>query len=1014
MDTADPIEGLQGNERRHVTVLAVALIDLEGRAHGVDPELLQLWSREFEELVRTEVEERGGMLERISLGAAVCLFGAVISHEDDPERAVRAALAIVEGFTGDAANAVGPRFEVGAGVSTAETIVAGSSREGLGLVWGGLIDQAIGLQDVAGRGRVLVDEATRRATSRAVAYEDVAGHARVRSLREVPEPRAEWTELVGRYAELGLLRDSWSGVETTHRPRFVAVLGEAGVGKTRLVDEFVRGLGDAVVHRGRCLPYGEGITFWPLREIVRDAASIRPAAQPADARPALRALVERLGDSSDAELGDVKAALEELAGCAEVGAGEVPNRAQQEWAVIWLLTALAGERPRLLVLEDLHWAEAPLLELLDRVPEGASGPLMIVGTARPELAERWASLNGRQTGVVSLPPLSSSECDALLRSLMRNYDIDATNSIESLVDRAAGNPLFAEELVAMLDDAGPDGIASPAELLPESIERLIGSRLDLLGRTDRQLLGYATVLGMTFSATDLGVLAAGEVGTRLEELAQRDLIRPAGSFGASVWNFKHALVRDVAYARVPKAERVKLHAAVADLMVERDEVGLVELIAYHLEQSCLVARDLRSVTPPVDRAVAALRVAGDKAEWRDGPRDAARFYERALALAADDHADALVVKLRLGGVWNAFGDLQESEAILLRVASDAAAGARPDVEAAAELGLASVVRKQGRGTDARDHVRRAEALAEEAANLPLRIRAMYESANLHAWFDADEGAVEEMRRGLALAQTLDDAALAIRGLQWLGMLLFNVGRLSESADVLTRALGLARASDRRREDAQITAQLAWSKYYLGGLGEAERLALEATERLRRTGDSIVLSQSLLLLSFCARLGSDATAAEAFVREALQVSFGVTGSMRLEFHRCLIDLLVVQGRVREAREVAGQALDGIREQEPYAQTASMLIKARLAAAEGRRSEAEGRYRDAIRLLEEQRLPIDLGEARLAFARVLRHFGDDEAAKTVLLEGRSELERMGAELLLSQTDRELATITVARLT
>ena len=536
----------------------------------------------------------------------LAVFGVPATREDDPERAVRAALQACE--LGLAARA---------GVATGEAIVSG------GAATGAVLGTAERLQRAAARGATLADEATVHATRGAVDFESAppGWSARAAPPRRRPAPRP----LVGRTYELAALEALYARVVAERRPHLVTVVGHAGIGKSRLVDEF------GADHRGRCLPYGEGITYWALREILTRAAGIVLGDSAAVAADKLRALVEaRVGD----EVARVTAALAAGAGIVLPGPEreeESPESVAEEISLAWprLLTALA---PAVVVIEDLHWAETPLLELVEAIVGRCEGPLLLVATARPELAEArpgWGYRPGMSQ--IVLPPLSDTETRKLVDGLLPASDPELRLRVAR---KAEGNPFFAEELARHVESDVPGEI-------PNTVRALLAARIDALPAIERRVLRHASVVGRTFwppaLETDL------ELGPPLRALEARGFVVPRATSalpGHTELAFVHGLTREVAYHSIPRADRCRTHAAVARWIEAR--VGdrreeFVELLAYHYEAAARPA-DAALAWPdePDEReairaaALRALIDAGDAARRRMAIDQAVRFGDRAL------------------------------------------------------------------------------------------------------------------------------------------------------------------------------------------------------------------------------------------------------------------------------------------------------------------------------------------------------------------------------------------------
>jgi DNA-binding SARP family transcriptional activator/tetratricopeptide (TPR) repeat protein len=582
-------------ERKLVTVLCAELA-----CRADDPEELRTNLAEAQRQVREVVAGLGGTAHADLGGTVTAVFGAPTAHEDDPERAAVAALELRQ---------LGVATRVG--IASGEAIVDGATATG------GVLTAAAQLQRAGGPGAVLADDATFRATRQTLRYATGTDGRRALVGRQAPGPPPRRTRFVGRARELAQLRRLRAAVQADGRPRLVTIAGEAGVGKTRLVDE-VFGAGAL---RGRCLPYGEGITYWALREVLWQAAGVEPD----DGAAAVAAKLARLAPGDDRMI----AALAATAGIAAEPLRQMsPEAVADEIALAWprLLATLA---PVVLIVEDLHWAEPPLLALLDAMRTRTRGPVLIVATARPELEAtppRWERL--------ALDPLTAAQTRELAGALLP----EATGRIAAL---AEGNPFFAEELARHLRE-DPN-----AESIPPTVRSLLAARIDALPAEEKRVLQHAAVVGRRFWPAALGGLACGEPApATLRSLERRGFVV---TLSGRELSFAHGLTREVAYGSLPRAERCRAHAAVAAWLERlagdrRDEFA--ELLAHHLE----AAVGPGSTEPEAlrGRAVAALLRAGDAARARLAVDAALRFADRALALAADDAERMAALELRAG------------------------------------------------------------------------------------------------------------------------------------------------------------------------------------------------------------------------------------------------------------------------------------------------------------------------------------------------------------------------------
>jgi class 3 adenylate cyclase/tetratricopeptide (TPR) repeat protein len=1032
---AEPAPPALVEERKLVTAVFVDLVGFTSRSEGLDPEDVRALQAPYHARLRTELERHGGTVEKYIGDAVFALFGAPTTHEDDPERAVRAALAIQRAIAD--LNATNPRFDlhIRIGINTGEALVGLTARpaEGEAMAAGDVVNTANRLESAAPKDGILVGEQTYRATSAVIEYEpaepvqakgkrEPVPAWRVVGARELGRPSFA-SPLVGRERELADLEELWRDVVGTREPAIASVIAAPGIGKSRLLAELAHRLEpDATVLTGRCLPYGEGITYWPVVAIVRAAAGIAVSDEPDVVAEKLGSMLERLPTRDRHELRTIGAALAHLIGAPATPRGtysaESITQRELHWGFRRLFELLAAHRPLVLAFEDLHWAEPTLLELLAFLGESQGAPILVLASARPELRELDATLvePGPRRRVLELEPLDAGASEELLGALLGRRL--TPSGARALLESSAGNPLFLEELVQSLEDEGPLGGAG-TELdvetmpMPTSLRSLIASRLDRLPAGQKQAAAHASVIGMTFWTGAVGHLSGvdGEVDARLNGLARRDFVQSARTSsiaGEREWLFKHVLIRDVAYGGLPKRERARLHRRCAEwnTTLPGEEVR-IELVAYHLEQACLVVGeiDYADVEAPVADAVQALSRAAEKAERREGLREAERFYTRALALAEPGSPTALELTLKHAQTLGMLGELERASQLLVEVECAAAEAGVDEVRCAALLALVSIDRKLGYGAASRRHLHAADQLACVSRDVRLRIRAAFERAQAAAWFDGiGEAELDDLREGLAMAEAIDDRALRIEAHQHLGTLFFNLGRLTEAAEHLESARALAAGLGSRRDEARAMYLLAFTRYHLGRLDEAEHLGLQAHEWLERSGDTNFQLQNGRALAKYALARGDAVAAEQRLREGLPLARERGGWLLVEFLRLLAEALVRENRLDEARAAATEARASLPEEDPYASAAALLSEI---ITDGGAAPVATRERaaEAFQLLQEQHLLLDLEEARLDVARALLRFGDPSGARSELTRARESLDRLDAAGLLAQINREL---------
>src|SRR6266480_4945226 len=597
-------------ERKLATVLFVDLVDSTALVTGADPEVVRRRVQTFFDRVSHCVTTHGGIVEKFAGDAVLAAFGVPQAHEDDAERAVRAALAML-----DSIRELG--LEARVGVESGEVVVDESDST---FATGEAVTLAARLQQAAGAGEVLVGPYAYRLTSDRLQAEDVGpldvkgfGERiwtwRVRAVLDgAPRRSGVAAPLVGREAELELLQNTYERAVRNRRAHLFTIYGDPGVGKSRLAREFVEGLEGATVLAGRALPYGESVTYWALAEMVKSAAGIT------DDDP-LEVAVEKLRESCENE------AIADLLGLAsgvlEAVKGE---RSQQEiaWAAREWVERMAHDQPLVLAFEDIHWAEDALLDLIEHLAEWVrDAPLLIIGLARAELLDvrpGWGGGRLRATAI-ELEPLGREESEQLVEALVADGPLDA-DALESLLDKTEGNPLFVEETVRMLAECEGRPLSEFAERIPDTLQALIAARIDRLPPEEKTVLQRASVI---------------------DTLLLREFLVPevrSSISGETAYRFKHVLIREVAYSGLSKSARADLHERFAHWLRERAGEELLEIRAYHLDQAAALIAELDG-GPPLElahEAAEALETAGRRSLAREAHRSARKQLLRALEL----------------------------------------------------------------------------------------------------------------------------------------------------------------------------------------------------------------------------------------------------------------------------------------------------------------------------------------------------------------------------------------------
>ena len=636
--------------RKTVSVVFCDLVGSTALGERLDPEALRhLLGRYFAEM-RVVLERHGGLVEKFIGDAVVAVFGVPVVHEDDALRAVRAAVEMrstLDALNDELESETGVRVGVRIGVNTGE-VVAGDLGPGASFASGDAVNVAARLEQAAAPDEILVGSATRVLLGDAVEVEpleplELHGKAepveafRLVSVAASAEAIARHfeTPFVGRERELAVLREVFEEAVTEPACRLLTVVGEPGIGKTRLLAEFAGSVsGRARVLSGGCLPYGEGITYWPLREIVRELCP---------------------GDDLKAELGSWLAGEERGAqivrlvlgaiGASDDRAGSVE---EVQWAVRRLFEALAAERPLVVVLEDLHWAESTFLQLVEYLAGHSTGTeILVLAAAREELLDTspgWA-LPRPHSRLLALEPLSKAEAGRLVDALTSDQPVPEEMRARVL-GAGGGNPLFLEQLVALQAEHGDPAGTLP---LPTTVTALLAARLDRLSIGERDVLERAAVEGVSFHRGPATALLADQpatdVGASLLDAVRRNLIRPCESSlpGDDGYRFVHVLVRDAVYQSMPKELRARLHEQFATWLENTPaaHAGEVEeILGYHLEQAALFKRELGRPDPGLaERAGDRLAAVGRRALWRSDHRTAAPLLERALELTRPTRLD---------------------------------------------------------------------------------------------------------------------------------------------------------------------------------------------------------------------------------------------------------------------------------------------------------------------------------------------------------------------------------------
>jgi len=851
--------GARREERKVVTVVFADLVGSTARAERLDPEDVRAILAPYHDRLRAELERRGGTVEKFIGDAVVGVFGAPIAHEDDPERAVRAALAIQEAIAELNESDEALELEVRIGVNTGEALVSVDARPELGeaMVAGDVMNTAARLQSAALPGGVLVSEATYRSTSRAIEYSEAdpvtaKGKAEPVSVWAAVAPRSRFgvdvfqtgrASLVGRERELDMLVDALARARAASEPQLVTLVGVPGIGKSRLVSELARiaDEDDEIIlwRQGRSLAYGEGVAFWALGEIVKAQIGLLESDTAAAAATKLATAVEDL--LPEAEVAWVERHLRPLIGLS--GEGDGGEGLQAEAFAAWrrFFEALGERSPTVVVFEDLHWAEDGLLDFVDGLVERVAGvPLLVVCSARPELLERRPGWGGgkRNAHSISLAPLSDEETARLIATLL-DRPVLAADQQAVLLQRAGGNPLYAEEY-ARMSEAAPT-----LEEVPDTLQGVVAARIDALASAEKALLQQASVLGKVFWTDGLAALLGldeWDVDERLHALERKEFVRRerrSAVADAKQYVFVHALVRDGAYGQMPRAARGQAHARVAEWIdsLPSDRAGdRAEMLAHHLVQAVEYGRaaglDVAALLP---RAAQALRDAGDRAWALGAPHSALGLYEQSRALDPAAADDAYLL-LRLGRalvIVRGEGENELDQAAAALAPSDSTAAAE------AEIARGELIWQRGDQERAFRHFDRAASLVEDLPVSPQKGWIVSQLARFLALAGRNREGSVLAERAIAMALELDDQELLGDGLNTRGIVRSAL-REPGWVDDFERSLAIALENNSWRAGR---AYLNLGSTLISNTGELERAESLYREGLRfseRLGATLAL------------------------------------------------------------------------------------------------------------------------------------------------------------------------------
>ena len=930
---------LGAEERKIVSVLFVDLVGFTAASEQADPEDVRARLRPYHARVKQEIERFGGTVEKFVGDAVMAVFGAPVAHEDDAERAVNSALRIIGAIEELNEEHPGLELAVRGAVNTGEAMVTLTARpaEGEGIVAGDVVNTAARLQQHAPVGGIVVGEATHRATRDLFEYEPLEavtakGKAAAIRLWRAKAPRRRFgvdveplvqTPLIGRDDDMSLLQSTYARMLRESSTQLVTITGEPGVGKTRLTAEFRRWVDDqeelVFWRQGRSLPYGEGITYWALGEMVKAQAGILESDSPSDAIEKLAvAVAEVAEDPGEREW--LKTSLAPLVGARDAVASTSPDESYGAWRRF--LEGIASQHPLIVVFEDLHWADDPLLGFVEHLVDWSTGvPLLVLCTARPELYERAPGWGGgkRNSNTISLSPLNSDDTARLLAALLHRAVLPAETQAR-LLEHAGGNPLYAEEFVRMLSDQGllADELHDADIRVPDTVQALIAARLDTLAPERKALLHDAAVVGKVFwsgAVASMGGCEEESVRAGMHELVRKELVRVVRTSSVkdqSEYAFWHALVRDVAYSQIPRSERVRKHVAAAEWIegMAGDRVtDHAELLAYHYEHALELARASGADDALSDLAASAkrfLELAGDRAMSLDFVK-AYTYYMRAADLCSPDAVERgnLLLKAvqgRPSSLEEAEGHAQEALAIFRAAGNELREGAaltllaqlaylRGDRRRTKEHDQAAIAvlephgpgeellnayarRAGGFAVSTRPHealpaIEQTLALAAELGVEKFSAR-MYQYRGIARADLGDLGGVDDIRAGLELGLETGDLQAAGIGYSNLASTLL-LQSPQAALDVWEEGIDLAERRGMIGNRTWVLAESTWALFDLGRWDEVLRRADTAIEWAQREGPAystiIATPQKALVLLLRGRTDEAAALIDEFVARA---------------------------------------------------------------------------------------------------------------------------------------------------
>jgi class 3 adenylate cyclase/tetratricopeptide (TPR) repeat protein len=1014
-------------QRKVVTVVFCDVIGSTALGERLDPESLRDVQSRYFGAMRSAIERHEGTVEKYIGDAVMAVFGIPQVHEDDALRAVRAATDMREALVSlnkEIERDRGVAIQVRTGVNTGE-VVTGNQAAGRVLVTGDTVNVAARLEQHAEPGEVLLGEATHRLVRNAVDAEpvesiEVKGKAeRVRAwrligVREVTSAvhRHLDSPMVGRKRHLAQLRQAFDAALEDASCQLFTLLGAAGVGKSRLVEEFVAGLGEGtLVLSGRCLPYGEGITYFPVVEAIKQAAGLADFDLPDVVETKVRSVLE--GDEHQEV---VCRHVSQLMGVAEAATAE-----ETFWAIRRFFEAAARERPLVLVFDDVHWGEPTFLDLVEHISDWSRGsPILIVCMARPDLLDVRPAWSGGKlnAATVSLEPLSDQQSEVLIMNLLGSPEL-SPEIRERIVETAEGNPLFVEETLAMLIDDGvlirKDGRWAAAGnvsdvAVPPSIQALLAARLDRLTFEERMVIEAAAVVGKDFVIDAVRHLVPERLRSRvpsnLMALVRKELIRPerATQPGEDAFRFRHLAIRDAAYDTIAKTRRTELHELIADWLERTAGDAVVEqeeIVGYHLEQAYKYRAQLAPADERSDaigrRAATRLLRAGRRASDRGDNSASANLLQRALSVGPSAGPERAATLYDLGVALREADDARAALAAFDEAFQLAARSGDSSLEWLARLGRSEMqaetdphsLSTEAMRKEFQEAIRRFEELEDETG-LATAWRALALLEHVLCRFDRAERAASRAVRHARVCG--DDRLLSESLVSMLASKVFG----SASPEEGYRTLDLLVEDVSRFRSIEAWALLVRGAFEAmeGSFEKARRLIRIAMEIQEALGSPVLAGLFETFLGEAESAAGDAFAAEHAYRRGYEIldEFGYVGYKSTAAAK-LAHALCTLGRSDEAAGFAAVARSVAAEDDLASQVLGRSAQARVLSSRGSFEEAEQLAREAVEMFLDAEAPGGQGDVRMDLAEVLRTAGKSVDAEQVAREALAFYERKG---------------------